>query len=561
MKAIFLAIALAALCVGRAGAQESMQTAVTLADRIADAGFGAKVTIGALPDGWTPPIPLPSRATLLGSVTNPSSGLVTLYYQAPDRHATYDAYIAALAQNGFIAQPIEAPLRGFAPPESAGIPARGTFCKGAYTVYVLAPPAQPGDFRLSIWPPPGNQTQMCGSMRPATPQRVSPLPLFAPPPGTQFEPITNEFSGEFFSRSPELAVSAATITGNISLKDIWDAITSQLVAAGWQVSTTLTLTDTASAALTLGNGANAWRGVLMMFPGTKPGTRVAYISASGGALTLAQAARAQEMHLAQVAQPLRKSDKPALVRLMQRLLDSYSFPQRLYIGSVPPGVNKSVPLPSRAPLGSVETQLPDDPMLVNPNDTLYYTLSKNELRAYYALLKARGWWLLISPDNKGSGFYGPQEGGIADFCKSGLPAIMMQMRPDTGANDVEISLSKGCGSMEQEIGQIAERFGPMPPIVPPAGVTMSRGEPGVPIGASAAKFRGASSLSQLLDSFSAQLVAAGWKAREHSANAQVGSRTFTASRGGRRWQAVVTVYASAAEAHTYYSFIDLTNLP
>jgi hypothetical protein len=498
---------------------------------------------------------------LLGSVSNPSSGLVTLYYQAPDMRATYDAYIAALAQNGFTAQEFEAPTRGFAPPESAGIPAQRTFCKGSYSLYVLAPPARPGDFRVSIWPPQANMTQMCGPARPAIPQRVNPLPLFAAPSGTQFEPITNEFTGQMFSRVPELAVSAATITGNTSLKETWDSLTSQLVAAGWQVSPTITLTDTASAELTLGSGADAWRGVLMMFPGTKPGTHVAYISASGGTLTPAQAAQAQQMHLAQVAEPLRKSDEPAMVRLMQRLLDSYSFPQTLYIGRVPPRVNKSLPLPARAPLGSVETQLSNDPMIVNPDDTLYYTLSRNELRAYYARLKAQGWWQLMAPDNKGSGFYRPQEGGIADFCKSGLPAIMVQTRPDTNANDVEISLSKGCGEMQQEIAQFSSKFGPMPPIVPPAGVTMSPGQPGIPIGASGAKFRGASSLAQLLDSFSAQLVAAGWKASDRLANARVGSRTFTASRGGRRWQAVVTVYASAAESHTYYSFIDLTNLP
>ena len=56
-------------------------------------------------------------------------------------------------------------------------------------------------------------------------------------------------------------------------------------------------------------------------------------------------------------------------------------------------------------------------------------------------------------------------------------------------------------------------------------------------------------------------VAAGGKAGVGSVNAHVGSRTFTISAKGRPWQAVVTVYASAAEPHTYYSFIDLTNLP
>ena len=561
MKAIIFLLALAALCSGRAFPQDANQPAVTLAERIADTGSGAKVMIGSLPPGWVLPVPAPNNAMLLGSVLYPSTGLITLYYQSSDRHATYDAYTAALSASGFIAEQYEAPLRGFATSESAGIPAQRAFCKGALSIYVMAPSARPGDFRLSIWPPQPNMTRPCGLERPAIPQRVNPLPLFAPPAGTQFEPITNEFTGQVFSGVPEFAVSAANIAGNASLKETWDSIASQLVTAGWQVSPTITLTDTASAELTLGSGADAWRGVLMMFPGAKPDVRVAYISAAGGTLNTAQAARAQQMHLAQVAQPFRKSDEPLLVHLMQRLLATYSLPRTLYVGRVPPHVSRKLPLPAQAPIGSTETQLPDNPMVVNEQYSLYYTLSKSELSSYYTRLKALGWWQLTSPDNKGSGFYGPQEGGIASFCKSGLPAIMIQTRPDTNANDVNIDISRGCGSLQQEIAQFGARFGPMPPIVAPQGVTMSGGQPGVPLGTSGAKFHGASSLSQLLDSFSAQLVAAGWKAGERSASARVGSRTFTVSRGGRRWQAVVTVYASAAEAQTYYGFIDLTNLP
>lgn len=560
MKAILLTLALAALCAERAAAQDNMQTALTLAERIADAGYGAKVTIGSLPPGWTLPVPAPSMATLLGSVSNPSTGLVTLYYQAPDLRATYDAYVTALTQNGFIAQQYEAPLRGFAPPEAAGIPVSRTFCKGSYSVYVLAPPARPGDFRLSIWPPQANMTQMCGSARPIMPQRVNPLPLFVPPPGAQFEPITNDFTGQVFSRTPLYAVSAATITGASSLRDTFGSIVSQLIAANWQVSPAIFQTDAASAELTFGSGADAWHGVLVMFPGTKPGTVVAQISASGGTLNPAQASEVQQMHLAQVAEPLQKSEEPALVQLMQRLLSTYALPQTLYVGRVPPRVNRGVPFPDRSPLGSVETELPAGPMVVNPDDTLYYTLSKSELRAYYARLKARGWWQLTSPDNKGSGFYGPQESGIASFCKSGAPAVMIQTRPDVRANDVDISISKGCGSMQQEIAQFAARFGPMPPITPPAGVMMSAGQAGIPGGVSGAEFRGANSLSQLLDSFGSQLAAAGWKAGAASANTRIGSRTFTTSAGGRLWQAVITVYASPARAKTYYGFIDLTNV-
>lgn len=65
---------------------------------------------------------------------------------------------------------------------------------------------------------------------------------------------------------------------------------------------------------------------------------------------------------------------------------------------------------------------------------------------------------------------------------------------------------------------------------------------------------------QLLDSFVGQFTAAGWKPGAASASAQIGSRTFTINTKGRLWQAVVTVYASAVEPHTYYSFIDMTQV-
>jgi hypothetical protein len=565
MKATLLMLALAAFCIQHAAAQDMGQTAITLAQRIADTGYGATITVGSLPAGWTSAVPTPSSATLLGTVSIPSNGYTTLYYQAPNFRATYAAYIAALQKNGFSALRVQAPLRGFAPPESAGIPASSEYCKGGYSVTVMGPREIPGDLRIAVAPPQLNMTQVCGAARPAPPQRVSPLPLFAPPPGTQFEPVGNSFSAELFSRVPEMANSSAIITNVTSLNGAFGSLQSQLLSAGWQVGNVIYQGDAASAELTFGAGADAWHGLLVLFPATKPHSLVAQVSASGGLLSPSKAASVQTFQMPQVAEPLRKSQEPNLIRLMHRLFSEYAsgMPQTVYVGRAPPGINKVVPLPDRSPIGSVAVEGLDQPMVVNPGDTLYYELSEKELRAYYARLKSRGWWPYTMPESKGSGFYGPQEGGIISFCKAGSPAVMVQPRPDTNPNDVNINVSDACGSGvgQAAIAQFEDRFGPMPPIHPPHGVSMAPGEPGVIGGVSGAKFQGASSLAQLLDSFSSQFVAAGWKAGVGSVNAHVGSRTFTISAKGRPWQAVVTVYASAAEPHTYYSFIDLTNLP
>ncbi len=564
MKAFFFGTLLAALCVAGADAEDMAQTAVILAQRIADTGYGATITVGSLPAGWPTTVPMPRMATLLGTVSNPSNGYTTLYYEVPDFRATYETYVGALRQDGFIELRAQAPPRGFAPPESADIPASSEYCRGGYSVTVLGAERTPGDFRIAVTPPQPNMTQTCGPARPAPPQRVSPLPLFAPPPGTQFEPLGNSFSAELFPRVAEMANSATIITNVLSLSDTFESLRSQLLSAGWQVGNPVYQGNAASAELTFGSGADAWHGLLALFPGTKPRSLFAQISAGGGLLSPSQAASVQTFQMPHVAEPLKKSQQANLIRLMDRLFSEYAagMPQTVYVGRAPPGVSKTVPLPDRPPIGSVAVKPVDQPAVINPGDTLYYTLTERELRAYYARLKTRGWWPLVMPESKSSGFYGPQEGGIVSFCKTGSPAITVQPRPDASPNDVNINVSDRCvlGQERVATAQFEERFGPMPPIVPPHGVTMAAGEPGVPGGVSGAEFHGASSLAQLLDSFSDQFRAAGWKTGATSVGAQIGSRTFTISRGGRRWQAVVTVYASAAEPHTYYSFIDLTQV-
>jgi len=564
MKIIAITLALLVALVQQARAQGDAQSAIALAERIADAGTGAVVTIAAPPPGWSSPVPTPLAATLLGSVSNPGNGLVTLYYQTPNLRTTYEAYSAALERSGFVQLRFEAPMRGFAPPESAGVPASTYFCKGTYAVYVLAPPARPGDFRVSVWPPQPNMTQGCGSERPAPPQRANPLPLFAALPGTQFTPITsNFFPGRFGLQGAATVMSAATITGSNSLSDVLHALESQLLAADWQVSNTIVQPNAASAQLAFGSGAEIWHGLLVVYRAGQPDTLVAEINASGGSLTPSQAEALQPHQMLHVAQPTRKSDGPKFDRLLQRMFSEYpvGMPQTVYIGRAPRGLGKIVPLPGRSPVGSIAVTGLRDPMDVNPRDTLYYSLSEKELQAYFARLKARGWWPLSSPDNRGSGFYGSQEGGIASFCKSGHPAVMVQALPNPG--DVNVSISEPCGALQKTRAQFAQRFGPMPPITPPPGVTIATGEPGVTGGTSGAEFRGARSLTQLLGSFTAQFVAAGWKPDAISANAKLGSGTFSITGpGGRHWQAVITVYASssASRPQTYYGFIDLTNV-
>ncbi len=558
MKAILLMCALASFCAGRAAAQDNLQAAITLAERLADAaGQGATVTVAAAPAGWTSPAPLPVSGTLLGSVAN-ASGQVTLYYQIPNLTAAYEAYVAALKRNGFTAQRFEGPVRGFAPPESVGVPVTSSFCKASTTVYMLAPPTRPGDLRISIFPQQPDTTPMCGG-RPLPTQRVNPLPFFEAPPGTYFEPLTNSFSAPQYSvTAPATLMSSATVRGASSLEDIFTSLQSQLRAANWVVSHTIVQPGSASAQLAFGTGSEMWHGLLTLYPG-QPNTFVAQINAAGGSLTPGQSALLEPHQMPHVTPALQKSNEPALIHLMRRMFSMEAdMPQSIYIGRAPPQLAKTLPLPSRAPLGSAVVRI-RDPMVANAEATLYYSLTEKELRSYYERLRKSGWSVLASPMEKASGFYGPSEGAIVSFVKPGLPIIMIQMMPTP--NDVDISILRGGAAIQQALGQFAEQFGPMPPIVPPTGVTMKAGAPGIPGGMSGAEFRGASSLSQLLDSFSAQFAKAGWKAGAASASAQIGSRTFTINAKRRRWQAVVTVYASASEPHTYYSFIDLTNVP
>jgi hypothetical protein len=101
----------------------------------------------------------------------------------------------------------------------------------------------------------------------------------------------------------------------------------------------------------------------------------------------------------------------------------------------------------------------------------------------------------------------------------------------------------------------------LPQLHAPVGTSMTAGQTGIQIGPSGAHISGGTSAQNLLDSFSAQMRAAGWQAGETSTGAALVAQTFhlvDATKTPR--QCVITVYAVDGKPGEFIASIDETNL-
>jgi hypothetical protein len=80
-------------------------------------------------------------------------------------------------------------------------------------------------------------------------------------------------------------------------------------------------------------------------------------------------------------------------------------------------------------------------------------------------------------------------------------------------------------------------------------------------GATGAKIVSKAPLSNLIESFGSQMLAAKWQRLDSAISAHTATASFTITdQRGAPWEAVITIYAAPGLSDTYYSLIDTTNL-
>lgn len=535
--------------------------------RLAGYGGQSDVTVGSLPQGWTPPVPLPD-APILGTVRAGTQQTMTLYFNPANAQTAAEAYINQLRAAGFTTATSFPRLQtgGFV---ASTQPVRNSyFCRGTQLVSVVVPPDAATDLRVMIQPPSG-AFGMCGQhpemlSASAIAKYTSPLPQFSAPPGTEMAGAGTSFGAAGAASS---LASTATITGNVTPTALLNSFASQLQHAGWQITDKAAGRDTAIMSFQISKPSTPWHGTLSLARVATSNTFGARVDVSGEGSPPARSVLT--MSVPQISSHTIKPSDPAIVQLLKRLALNYegyrgAGSATVYIAKTPPGIGK-IPLPNVKPVGSTVTRT--EVRGSSSAYTLFYNLSNAQLQSYLGRLKSSGWTSQAFPTGAMGGFGMSTLSGLALFCKPG-PGMLTLVAAPPAANEVTILASTGsraqcpAAQMQQIEAGLAQRS-PLPQLVAPAGVTMRSGTPGITGSPSTS---GASlvtnmPLPALLDAFSAQLTKNGWSESPSTATDSLGSRSFTLTdSNGQHWQAVMTIYQSATQADHYYSYIDLTNL-
>lgn len=570
--AIPLLVVSAALLVSAAPARAQTNAADTLVLTQRLIGVGPNdLTVDALPPNWTSPVPLPSGLPILGSVSR-NGTFVTIYYRPADARQAFGAYSAQLLAAGFtnLSRPI-APraISGLMPSGSFSSQSYGYFCRDGQNVYVRTDLPSNDDLRVEITP---KSTQPCAqSMAAPHPPPVSPLPQLIAPAGTTITP-TGGISASNAS-GMESTSTTALIQGNAAAPAILAAIVAQLKAAGWSAATQLSNGGSAVASLRFQKGGQNWQGWLSVLAGIKPQTFTAHIDAVNTGSpsynsTVATAMGATQAGTSYAWVPIKvtKTAAPLLSRFLQQVVTINGFrPAQVYLGRIPPAFSVRVPLPQATPVGSTVSQYQPGPQgQVQYN--VYYHLSRAQLQSYTSRLQALGWKLQPSIVPNCTGFQFAYFPVVQSYCNDRLPPITVSGTRGSDAVVVGVQRLRNGFSCDTMQGLIAGQTfpNPLPRLDAPVGTMMLLGNAGVRAGNSAAMIVTSEAIGPLLGAFDAKFTQAGWAVAASTTMADIGSRSYTyldSGANGQKWQAVLTLYRSFADAGTYYAFVDLTKLP
>ena len=509
--------------------------------RVVDLGVpGRKIlTQGALPPGWTPPAPLPQGLPLLGTVN--TANIETEIYYAPS-----DARAAA--------QQYEAQLRAAGYRERLGVPGQGGFsialflnnltvmCNGDRGVSINVPSNT--DLRVNF------SAATLGPCAPQVPRFRTPVPNLIAPPGAEITGGGGTGGGMTYGQFN--MSSSAMIKSALPAKQLMAAFAEQMRAAHWEATAPFASPQGAAQRFTYDRGTQHWNSVILIFRGASARTYDARLEANG----TPDFGPAGNLSPTRPARRLSVSQIPAALQLAQRVADTYASTgaqAQLYVGKIPPFLDKRVPLPSGSLIGGMSS---------TTQTALYYDLTRSQFDGYVRKLRASGWEIMPQEMPFVSGFAMPGFNTATAFCKSGLPTIIMQVRPNTSHVQIGIATSAAPSCSAVGLGQQSMQWAPVPRLIAPDGVKMQPGSVGVPGGQSGAMLTTTQPLSTLLSNFAAQFTAKGWTSTGAPVVSDaLGSQSFNyTDNNGKKWQAVLTIYRSSVDPKTYYAFIDATQL-
>lgn len=507
-----------------------------LLQRLANAGVGETktVTVGALPPGWTPPAPLPQSVPILGAVVGPKDQ-TQIYYRPADAAAALQTYAAQLRADGFLPQTGVPGRTGFM--SGQFLPSLTVMCRGNEGVSILSPGKD--DLRVSFAASPA-----LGPCAATPPRFSSPVPNLIAPSGVTVIALGGGGItwGQFSGTS---TFSSAAFRTSLSAKHVLSLFALQLQRAQWKPQHAFLAPQGAAQSFRYDKGDQHWHATLLLFSGDAAHTYEARLEASGTPdLTI------PALPAVRPAPRLLKSEEPAVLKLVQRVAQT-----ELYVRRLPPSFNTTIPTPEGTLLGSTAG---------NSGQTLYYDATAAQYEAYRATLLDAGWIALQDTAPHAGGFAQVQYPVATMYCKSGLPAISVAVRPNT--NELTIGVPEeaaphSCTATEANPEMQPFQTAPVPELHAQAGVALHPGSAGIMNGRSAATITTAQSLTAVLAGFASQLTAAGWTAAAPISNGALASQSFGyLDNKGQKWQAVLTIYRSQQDAKTYYAFIDATKL-
>jgi len=177
------------------------------------------------------------------------------------------------------------------------------------------------------------------------------------------------------------------------------------------------------------------------------------------------------------------------------------------------------------------------------------------------LLQSSGWTAstALAP---GGGFAPTSLPSI--YCGAGGKPILTITQPSGADRSFSISLANDANPLcdaQGPLGFIRTLRGPLPTFAAPETATMSGTAVPFRFGATGAKIISRLPLSNLIESFGSQMVAAKWQRLDSAMSARTATASFTITdERGVPWEAVITIYAAPGFSDTYYSLVDTTNL-
>jgi hypothetical protein len=527
----------------------STADATLFAERLAQIGYGPPpvVTMGALPPDWTPPVPLPQSAPLLGSVFHVNNKSVELLYAPNDAAAAFSAYQASLQRSGF------APAHSVASVFASGgfveqNPQRqnALLCRGPQGVTLRLLPGN--DLRVNI-----SSANMPAMFNPCTSARLSPeamlgglavLPSLRAPDGVTVTPDAGGITTAGFGPSGASAniTYGATFDGNTSVAQLFDTFITQLKSDGWRQDGTGQSQNGAFGAFSRDLNGQQWKAHLLVYPGDKPRLFRGLLTGSGEPLEKPQPP--PPPHMPRIPVAIAKSETPVVLELMRRIVDvDGNGASAVFLRKAPTDLPKTVSLPRGMLLGST--------IVINDfdsrgNDTLYYDLTRPELDAYQQTLERAG-WNANAAFVRSSGFVSAADTEPVDFCKQGEPTLTVSAQP--GSNAVTIMLVRsatlgGCHTMPAPPNE----FPQLPKLVTPGARASHLWTTD---GGSASAFLSAQSPPALIDTFTAQMRTQGWRPVNRIANTLSGTATFVRTSGTRALTATITVSRTRSSSRAY----------